>query len=176
MPAASDYAEKARVLKEEFDHSFSLPVRAAGSDTEDMLAVRARSRYALRIREIGGLWGMRKILPMPGAPAAFLGLCGIRGLVVPVWDLGALLGHESAHGEQRWLIGGPGAAPWALACEEFEGYFRVPRAEVHTAAGGTGAFSEESCPLGGISRPVLRLQQVLEAVRRISPSSLTRRA
>ncbi|HKP94954.1 MAG TPA: chemotaxis protein CheW [Fibrobacteria bacterium] len=177
-------AEKAARMRKDFDHGFSLPAREGSPESEDLLAVRLYGDgYALRVGEITGVSAGRKILPLPGAGAALLGLAGIRGVLVPVWDPAALLGYPSARREPRWLVTASGEAPWALAFEEFDGYFRVPKSEFHRAppagrppagmaagASAREALASEACMAGGAMRRVIHLAEALKAVQAIIQS------
>jgi purine-binding chemotaxis protein CheW len=64
-----------------------------------------------------------------------LGLAGIRGNLVPVYALAALLGHE-AREPPRWFALSSGSDRVALAFAELEGYLERPRSEVRAAAEG----------------------------------------
>lgn len=169
--------EKLLRMRQDFDRAFALPVAAGSPDTEDFLALRAAGGgFVLRAREINGLAAERPITPMPGAPAAFLGLAGLRSGLVPVWDLAALLGCHGPRTENRWLVLGPGDAPWALAFEGFEGYHRLPRQDLRPAGGkDPAAYASGTCLLNGSARPVLDLSSLLAAVKKISQSIQSKR-
>jgi chemotaxis signal transduction protein len=185
----TDHSDLALRLREEFDRAFSLPAREHAVENADLLAIGLNGDgYALRVPEITGIAAGRKILPLPGAPAGLLGLSGIRGALVPVWDLAALLGYGTAgvtRRELRWLVLGPGEAPWALAFEEFQGYLRIPRSDLHPIADGGGAaagtgpagagFARETCFVDGSLRKVIGMQDLLEAVKAITHSSRIRK-
>ena len=174
----SDYSAKALRMKEEFDRSFSLPVRTDSPQTVDLLAIRLRGDgFAIRAREISGLTMIRKIISLPGTTSAFLGLTGIRGTLMPAWDLASLLGYGGQARGARWLVLGQGEAPWALAFDGFDGFFRVPGSDILPGAGmqaGTG-FARESCFFGGSGRPLVSLPAILETIKKLSDSSQARR-
>jgi chemotaxis signal transduction protein len=179
--AGNGHSEKARRMREEFDGSFALPARDGATESADLLAIGVHGDgFALRVLDIAGIAAGKKILPLPGAPAALLGLSGIRGALVPVWDLATLLGYGVGgvtRREPRWLVLGPGEAPWALAFEEFEGYFRVPRSDLLRVAEGVSAepaasgFAQETCSVGGAMRKVIGMGKLLEAAKAIVLSS-----
>jgi chemotaxis signal transduction protein len=174
----SGYSAKALRMKEEFDRTFSLPMQADPPQTVDLLAIRLRGDgFALRAREISGLTMSRKIVPLPGAAPALLGLTGIRGTLMPAWDLASLLGYGGQSRSARWLVLGQGEAPWALAFDGFDGFFRVPGSDIHPGAVGDAgtASARESCVFGGCGRPVVSLPAILETIRKFTDSSQARR-
>jgi chemotaxis signal transduction protein len=122
------------VLRQAFDHSFAAPVRVDAADTVDLLALRvAGVGYAVRLGDVSGLLVDRRLVPLPATVSEFLGLTGVRGGVVPVWSLGALLGTGADHDFPRWmiLVSGRGRGETlALAFERFDGHLRVPRAHL----------------------------------------------
>jgi chemotaxis signal transduction protein len=174
----SDYSAQALRMKEEFDRAFSLPVQADPPLTVDLLAIRLRGDgFALRTREISGLTLIRKIIPLPGAPGELLGLTGVRGTLIPAWDLASLLGYGGQAGGARWLVLGQGDAPWALAFDGFDGFFRVPGSDIHPGSGRESAtgYARETCALGGCGRPLVSLPLILETVKKVSDLSQARR-
>jgi chemotaxis signal transduction protein len=92
----------AKEMRRQFDAVFAAPPLRREADVESFLGLRIDGdAFALRIRSMSGLAAARKIVPLPGAAPAMLGLAGIRGLVVPVFGLSALMGHGSE--APRWL-------------------------------------------------------------------------
>lgn len=179
--------EKARALREEFDRSFALPVHSDFAEWEDLLAIRVHGDgYLLRVLEISRLDAARNILRLPGSPPALLGLAGIRAALIPVWDLSVLLGYGAtpagsftARGDgddRRWLALVAGETPWALGFESFEGYFRVPRADMrpkHENASAT-AFVRQICPCQGEVLPVLCCPLMAESIIEMTHTSQAR--
>ena len=91
-----------------------------------MLAILvAGEPYAIRLRDISGLLTTRKIVAVPGATPDLLGLAGVRGDLVPVFDLGALLGRPALTEPPRWLALCGADERIALAFAEFAGHLRV---------------------------------------------------
>lgn len=111
-------------LREQFDRSFS-EARTASPVLHDVLAVQVAGQpYAIRLSEIGGLFVDRPLAPLPASGAAVLGLAGFRGAIVPVFDLGILLGHPTS-AAPRWIVIAA-KAPIGLAFDGFDGHLRVP--------------------------------------------------
>lgn len=173
-----DYAAEARRLREAFDGSFASPALAGAPDTEELLAIRLRGDgFALRAGEIAGLAAGRKIVALPGPATACLGLAGVRGALIPAWDAASLLGYAGPAGGARWLALVRGDAPWALAFDGLDGFFRVPRSEIHAGRSGgqEGGFARETCAVGGCERPVIGLPSILETIRKQSGTHRARR-
>lgn len=174
----SGYSDKTRIMREEFDRSFSLPMQATPSQAADLLAIRLRGDgFALRAREISGLAKSRKIIPLPGAHPALLGITGLRGTLMPVWDLGSLLGYVGQAGGTRWLVLGQGNHPWALAFDGFDGYFRLLESEIQPGSGreAEAGYARESCVFGGCGRLLVSLPTLLDTIKTFSGSSKTGR-
>lgn len=120
-------------LRQAFDHSFALPPRALAAEVDDLLSIHlAGERYAVRLRDIAMMVASRAVVPVPSAVPALLGLVGIRGRVVPVFSLAAILGHEHATGAPRWLVVCGAEEPIAFGFSHFEGYVRLARSSVHS--------------------------------------------
>jgi purine-binding chemotaxis protein CheW len=117
-------------LAAQFDRSFALAHPETAPQLDVIAIELAGERYALRITDIASLAVDRAITRVPTTRAGLLGIAGFRGVLVPVFDLAAILGHPPAPAA-RWLVIAA-SAPIAFAFERFGGHLRVPRA----AAGG----------------------------------------
>ena len=111
----------AGALGRAFDESFSrAPVEAVAA--VPLLAVRVGGdALAVRLRETRGFERLRVVTPLPTERAELLGLCGVRGQLVPVFDLAVLLGAPAAD-LARWLILCGDEDPIGLAVSDFEGH------------------------------------------------------
>jgi len=153
----------ARTLRHEFDAAFAQPSRDVADDSDDLLAVLVgQSHYALRVAELGGVAAGRRVTRVPSADAALLGLVGVRGNAVPVYDLARLVDEPPSVEPPRWLALSPGNEPIALAFRALEGHLRLPRAAFETAGRGNVAFVVR-VELG--VRPVVDVPSVVRAVR-----------
>jgi chemotaxis signal transduction protein len=153
-------------LKQAFDASFAEPPRAEREATEDFLAVRiGGDPYAIRVAEILGLYADRKVVPVPTSTPELLGLVGLRGAVVPVYDLRVLLGYPGG-AAPRWLIL-CGAPPAGLAFDAFETHERVARADVLPAVDpGRRRHTAGAFRAGQGARTIISIAAVLEAIGR----------
>jgi chemotaxis signal transduction protein len=120
------FEDRARALREAFDLSFAAPPPVALEERDDLLMIRvAGDRYAIRLREIGGIVGKRPIVAVPAAAEHLLGLAGVRGDVLPVFSLASILGHSETEAP-AWMVLCGDAPAFALAFAHFDGYTRVP--------------------------------------------------
>lgn len=128
--------ERLAAQRAAFDHSFALPVTLGNAARVDLIALRiGGDRFALPLQELAELQRGRRIVALPGASAELLGIAGIRGRAVAVYDLARLLGYSGASGE-RWLALSAGAEPLAFAFDGFEGLRQVAPAAISASSGG----------------------------------------
>jgi chemotaxis signal transduction protein len=125
----------AETLRRQFDRSFADARRLETEQFETLLAVRIRGdAFVLRLSEIGGLFADRNVTPVPGPVPELLGIAGFRGAIVPVYDVGALLGYPAA-ADCRWLVLSAGHPPIGLAFDQLEGVVRVGSLDLAPADG-----------------------------------------
>lgn len=162
-------------LKGEFDRAFAELPAQAESGQEALLALNAGGDpYALSVSEIRALARDRPIAPVPGsAQGGFLGLAGLRGALMPVWDLAQALGYARP-GKAAWLAVSAAEPSWALAFEHFEGYLMLPQASLRPTAaqGPLAAFSSVSAVTEGRLRPVVDLGLLAKILQSKNPSML----
>lgn len=171
---SSRLADRAQELRLAFDRGFASPAHLDTTAKENLLAIRLGSQVlALRLSEIGGLFADKKITQIPSHIATLLGIAGFRGAILPVYDLGLLLGQAKSQAS-RWLVTAV-AAPIALAFEGFDGHLRIPRDEIFPREAGERARYVRDCVrVEGVVRPILDLPSVLDAIRAQSAQSAPR--
>jgi chemotaxis signal transduction protein len=159
--------ERADQLRQAFDRSFALAPQAGGDTAlvENLLAVRVGSLpYGLRLAEVSGLFVDRKITWLPSPVAELLGICGLRGALLPVYDLGMLLGCPKG-AAPRWLLVTAGMTV-GLAFDSFDGYLRVrPEAIVPEGRAESRERHVREVLQTGIARPIIHLPSVLETIK-----------
>jgi chemotaxis signal transduction protein len=148
------------ILQRDFDASFARPVALGATTLEQLLAIRVGSdAYALRLAEVGALEADRAITPLPSHNAELLGVAGLRGVIVAVYDLASLLGQQRAEAP-RWLCLAQGSRV-AFAFGAFEGQLRVE----HTRSSPVEQRSHPALSAlvrsGDISRPVVDLPSLV---------------
>ena len=113
-------------MRRRFDAVFAAPPAPRAAAITSFLGLRiGGDGFVLRIQALSGLAAARTIVPLPGAAPAMLGLAGIRGLVVPVFSLSALMGYGSQ--PPRWfaLCAGQGGDTIAFSFSDFDGYLEA---------------------------------------------------
>jgi twitching motility protein PilI len=94
-----------------------------------------------------------KMTRVPGAKPWLLGVANVRGNLLPISDLGQILGFERAleHRDQRVLVFNSDRVPAGVLVDEVAGYRQfAPSDQRHELARGTGEL--EQMLLGGFSR------------------------
>jgi chemotaxis signal transduction protein len=114
-------ATSARALREEFDRGFAQAPAVPVSGLERLLAIQAGMPCLLRLSAIRGIYTDRVLLPLPSRLPELLGVTGLRGQLVPVFDLAALLGQPPA-AAPRWLVLAGGGAAMGLAFSAFDAH------------------------------------------------------
>jgi chemotaxis signal transduction protein len=150
-------------LRRTFDFGYSVPQREREAEPEDLLAIElAGHPYALRIRELCGLYVERRITPLPAAPPELLGLAAVRGELVAVYDLASLLGY--AHGdESRFLVLGRSRSV-AFAFGTLHGHVRVAKTLIATSELAREAWLTEVVRESGQTRPIIDLSGISTAI------------
>jgi purine-binding chemotaxis protein CheW len=160
---------KVAEMRRAFDESFAALQRDDRRAVEHMLAIEvAGERFAVRVSEISGLAIARgTILPVPSSAPELLGITGIRGVVVPVFSLAALLGIGPSAGQTRWLVlCGGRQAPIALAVERVEGHLEAPADEIFTReTDRTRRHVNETARDGTVLRGVIDITQLVENIK-----------
>ncbi len=154
-------------LRRAFDSAFAAPPRTMVMDLERLLRIRAGGvAYAVRLHEIAALYSSGRVVPMPGPLPELLGLTTLRGVIVPVYGLGALLGHAAPGGDSsRWVVV-TSADEVALGFEELGGYLQLPRSELSSVSGAqTGQHCLETVHLGSDSFSILSVPSIMKALR-----------
>jgi purine-binding chemotaxis protein CheW len=108
-------------LRAAFDETFAVLPRSR-EELESVIQIRVGSEvFVIRSGHIGGLVKSRKIVPLPSRIPELLGVSALRGKLIPVFDLAALLGIPAGASRPSWLVLAPGDTPIGLAFDGFEG-------------------------------------------------------
>jgi len=170
MTALLPMTAKVEELRRVFDRARALPFSSGEAEkSESLLNVRvSRDAYSLRVSEISGLAAGKKIAGLPSPLSEMLGLAGIRGALVPVYSLAALLGYGADAEQTRWLILCASEEPFALALNEFEGYVRVPLEDLHAAEKKDAARTHVThvARTHELARAVISIPLIREAIQR----------
>ena len=155
-------------LRRAFDRSFAAPPPSRAAETQSLIVIGlAGETLVLRAGEITGIARRKRLVPLPSRTPELLGLAGIRGALVPVFNLAALLALPPCGGEPGWFALAMREAPIALAFDEFEGQVDVER---------TCLYDDQTAParphvrqlvrIGPLVRPVIEVPSILEAIRK----------
>ncbi len=161
--------ERALALRQEFDRAFAVPMGEQRKSPHNYLACKVGAEsLAIPLPELSGLQRRGKVVPLRGSVSGLLGVAGIRSRLIPVYQLGALLGlRGSGRVEPWWAVCGT-TEPVGLAFDEFEGYLqasaedRRPRADAH---GPSAQFLRELLVAGGQQRPILHMASLIQSIR-----------
>ena len=86
-------ADRVTELRDAFDRSFAQAPSTEAAAVENLLAIRVGAHpYALRMAEVSGLFADKKVTRLPSPVSELSGIAGLRGAVLPVYDLAMLLG------------------------------------------------------------------------------------
>lgn len=125
MSPARAFHELAEQLRHTFDQGFQVPPPPPAEQAEELLCLEVgEARYAVRLGALQGVFEMDRLTFLPSSSPHLVGLAGLRGEVVPVFDLASLLGRPRASGA-RWLLASRGEPPLALAVAELAGRVRL---------------------------------------------------
>ncbi|MDP2315114.1 MAG: chemotaxis protein CheW [Pseudomonadota bacterium] len=157
----------------------------ARNNRVDVLAIRVLGEaLALRADRIGGVMALgdaSRLVRLPAADPSLLGLLSVRGIVMPIFSLAALLGLQGARlqearlqdvavhalHEPRWIawIDGPKPAGYAFDCVDGRAWLAP---EHLLAAEGENPLFDGAAVMADAVRPLVRLRSA-PAVCRILP-------
>jgi purine-binding chemotaxis protein CheW len=147
----------AAALREAFDRQFAAAPPDDARPVEPLVGLRAgEEAYAFRLPELAGIQATPRLLFVPGGPPAWMGLAGLRGKLVPVYDLATLLGQPPADAPARWIALSREEPALAVAFEALDGLLYVEAGAVRPGTG-AGAAVPEVVAHEGRLRGVIRL-------------------
>ncbi|MGZ3461472.1 MAG: chemotaxis protein CheW [Archangium sp.] len=154
-------------LRESFDSSFSRPPPPQQEPGEALLRLRVGGApLAVRLGHLSGLHLMPRLVRLPGGPASLLGLAGLRGQLIAVHDVAALLGLQAGE-PPRWLLLAGGSRRVGLAAAGFEGQLRATREQLRTEGGSSTAHPLLSTNVLVPGTPPLPVLDVEALVRKL---------
>jgi len=157
-----DLAERARAYRDELDQTFARPRTIVRPAVVSLLAIRVGDApYALPVAEIGAVLADRPMTRMPSPLRELLGLCAVRGAIIPIYDLAPLLGVGPARDKApRWLALAKRRELVAIAFDALEAQVQLPASEIAGSSGG----GTEAVSIHGELRPLIRIASVLDAI------------
>jgi purine-binding chemotaxis protein CheW len=160
--------DRAAELRRAFDATFAARPPEAVPSVELLAIGVGGEQLALRVSEMASIHRAGRVQPLPGAPPEMLGLSGIRGRVVPVYDLAGLVGRPSGRAAV-WLVL-TGTPVVALAFDQLDAQHRVAERDIVPATTHE-RFVRSVTSIDGTTRAILDLRAVWEEVRRRVPTS-----
>lgn len=143
-------------LRDAFDRGFAEPYPPPRRDSLAVIALSiAGNGYAIRLEQIASIHVDVRVGAVPSKARGLVGLATIRNIIVPVHDLGVMLGHRMVPVGGRWIVVGRGDAPRAWSFETLDGQVRI-----EPPAGGTVSGLLE---IAGRSRRVIDLEEMQHA-------------
>jgi chemotaxis signal transduction protein len=101
---------------------------------------------------------------IPSPVSELIGIAGVRGGIVPVYSLAALLGH-ARQDQERWLVLCQLENPVVFAFTELEGYIQVPVAQLQVAKEDRKHdYLRQVIRTGERLRPVVSISSLVELI------------
>jgi chemotaxis signal transduction protein len=160
-------------LRGNFDREFALPPRSTSVQTIGFLAIRLGAEpYAIRTAELIEVQVAPKLVALPGARREMVGLAGIRGRLVPVYDLAALVSHDEPEAKS-WLAICGTDQPLGLTFDEVLGYIQAAPGDLYPTAEGerSGGHVPEVLRQDGATRMVVSISSIFATLRRGADNS-----
>lgn len=154
-------------LHREFDASFAAPPGGRSRDRESLIALRVGGEtLAVRTQQITEVANCRRIVPVPTRVPGLLGITALRGILLPVYDLAALLGLPAAAGGS-WLLLANRETPVGLVFDDFGGQTEIERACLYEGdSTGSRQYLRLTARVGAANRAVIDVPGLLEEIRR----------
>jgi chemotaxis signal transduction protein len=163
---ATRIQQRTAELRRAFDESFAREHGVERAATIDLLMLRVDAEvYGVLLSEVAGLHGGKKITGYPSPIPELLGLMALRGTLVPVYDLGALIGGSAKRSPSSVIVARQ--APLALAFDALEQHQRVDPQAIAAGKrdGKSGEFIRELVTTSDGVRPILDLASLVSAVQ-----------
>jgi hypothetical protein len=153
-------------LRREFDDAFGRPISGARDADVDLLLIEGPGgQVAVRVAEVGAVLRCPRIARLPSANPALLGLAGVRGALVTVFDMAMLLGAAARTEGGGWLLLAAADQSLALRFGGLTAYRRVEPEAFH------GVAPREVVSVGGSDLSVASIPWLLAAIHRAAPAA-----
>ena len=121
----------------------------------------AGEAYALPVADVLEIADYGDLTPVPGAPAAIIGVHNLRGQVLPVVELASVLGLSRAGAPDRIVVAESGGRRAGLAVDSVDDVEQLPEAGEETESPHlVGAVLSEGALVG-----IVNLASVLDSVQ-----------
>ncbi|HVY18717.1 MAG TPA: chemotaxis protein CheW [Bauldia sp.] len=164
----------ADALRAEFDRAFAEAPTGAHAEQVDLLAVRlGGDPFAIRLSDTSGLYSDRRLTPVPSAHREFRGMAGVRGALVPVYDLAAAMGYPPGN-TLRWLVIAREALV-GFAFDQFDGQLRIDRTAVLAHESTSREHVHEVARSADVSYPIVHLPSLIAVIGKRTSDTQSRR-
>ena len=89
-------------------------------------------RYALPVEHVREVGPLGEVTPLPRSSAETLGIVNVRGHIVPVFDLGSLIGAGQASRAERLVVASVDGGQIGFAVDEIVAVGELPELEPET--------------------------------------------
>ena len=160
-------SSNAAEMRQAFDRTFAEAPRSETALFDDFLAIRlGADPHVVALADIARVLPRQTVTRMPSRIHELLGVAGIAGAIIPVYDLRALLGYPTTNAP-RWMVIAA-AMPVALAFDGFDGQFRHPRDIVASAAASEPSRPREVLRIANTSLPVVPVATILATIKSLA--------
>jgi len=151
-------------MRRAFDASFAEPAAGAERLPLDFVALRIGDQpHVIRTTEIAGLYAGLAVTPVPTPVQSLMGIAGHAGEMLPVYDLGLLLGVPASDGSWAVIDAGNNVV---LLFSVFEDHWRIEAdALVPTGEGSRHKHVQQMARHGEELRPVIAIPSILQSIR-----------
>jgi len=162
----NDVALKFEDLRRSFDLSFQQPLVERAQELVHLLIVRIGSaRFALKVADLAGLARAQTVVPIPGADSGLLGIAGLKGRMIAVHSLAAMIGSPELSTEpNRWMVLCRREKEIALAFTAVTGTMMVPRAELSPVSPGAPPHATDALGSGSSQLWLLNVSSIAENI------------
>ena len=162
----SDVMLKFEELKRSFDLTFQQPLVECGQELVHLLIVRVgTARFALKVADLAGLARAQTVVPIPGSDSGLLGIAGLKGRMVAVHSLAAMIGSPELSTEQnRWMVLCRCDKEIAFAFTAVTGTRMVPRDELSPVSPGAPPHATDAVGSGASQVWLLNVISIAETI------------
>ena len=162
-------SKSAAELRLQFDNTFAAPPPGRAEGNESLLTLRAAGvALAVKTLHITAVAKPRRIVPVPTRVPVpgLLGITALRGTLLPVYDLAALLGLPAPVRESSWLMLTGPETPVGIIFDEFEGQIEIDRKCLYESGGyGSRKHLRVTAKVNDAHRAVIDIPGIVEEIR-----------
>ena len=161
-------SKSAAELRLQFDNTFVAPPPGPAEGNESLITLRAAGEaLAVKMLHITAVAKRRRIVPVPTRVPGLLGITVLRGTLLPVYDLAAILGLPAPAGERSWLMLTGPETTVGLIFDEFEGQIEIDRACLYeSGSSGSRKHLRVTAKVNDTHRAVIDIPGIVEEIRK----------